>query len=273
MDIVSFNGGGAKGKRVTSFLNAQNKNIHVADMYAGTSTGSIIAAMLALGFTPAEINKKYDLLGSQVFHKEMLRFGILKEKYDNSNLIQLARETYGDVRFGDLKKDLFIPVLNITCEKVDFIRTTTEKYKKVLVSDAVIASSSAPSFFAPYSFGGCVYVDGGMAVNNPSFASFTEAKKKTGSINHKMISLTTGSDIDADYDAMRKWTIADAPHLINVILSEQERSSDHYCKHWIKDYQRIEMNATLSSGNIDDFSKKNTLLMEKEGILTVKELK
>ena len=273
MKILSINGGGAKGMRVASFLNSQTKGLEFADMYAGTSTGSIICAMLAVGHSTNKIKKTYETLGQEVFKKSFLRMGLLREKYDNRNLIQLAHETYGDIRFGDLNTDLFIPVLNITHKKVDFIRTTSEKYKKVLVMDAVIASSSAPSFFKPYYFGGCIYIDGGVAINNPCFASYTEAKKKTGQIHHSLTSLTTGSDVIEDYEAMRSWTVSDAPDLINVILNEQERSSHYYASQWISDYQRIEMLSNLSSGKIDYFSNSNTRNMILEGQNTAKQLK
>lgn len=272
MKILSINGGGAKGLRVASFLDEQTKGLEFADMYAGASTGAIISAMLATGCSTKKIKQAYVTLGKEVFRKSFFRIGLLREKYDNSNLIQLAHETYFDIRFGDLKSDLLIPVLNITQKKVDFIRTNAEKYKKVLVRDAVIASSSAPAFFKPYSFDGCAYIDGGISMNNTCFASYTEAKKKTGQIHHELTSLTTGSDVIQDYDALRKWTISDAPELIDVILSEQEQLSHYYASQWVADYKRIEMLSHLSSGKIDDFSEKNIELMIIEGILTAKKL-
>ena len=46
---------------------------HYFDLIAGTSTGAIIAAALALGWSVEEVVKKYFALGSRVFQRSLLR--------------------------------------------------------------------------------------------------------------------------------------------------------------------------------------------------------
>jgi hypothetical protein len=274
MKIVTFNGGGAKGQRTATYLSEQERQgfkIHEADFFAGTSYGSIQAGLLSIGFTPSQIEKKCIDLGPKVFQKEPFRFGIFREKYDNENLINLCKETFQGVEFGELKKHLVIPIVNITYGKVDFISTVSEKNKKMKVEDVVIASCSAPSFFKPYSFGGSHYIDGGMAMNNMCFSAWIEANKISKEA-HTVTSLTTGSETVEDYKAMLRWAIKDAPHLINILLNEQDQTSHHYAEQVIgnDNYQRIEMISDLSSGKIDDFSKENTILMIQEGMRTAR---
>src|ERR1043165_8613080 len=56
---------------------------HYFDLIAGTSTGAIIAATLALGWTVEEIRKRYMALGERVFTRSLLRQGVLRAKYDD----------------------------------------------------------------------------------------------------------------------------------------------------------------------------------------------
>src|SRR5215208_4491474 len=53
------------------------------DLIAGTSTGAIIAATLAMGWSVEEIRKRYMSLGERVFTRSLLRQGVLRAKYDD----------------------------------------------------------------------------------------------------------------------------------------------------------------------------------------------
>src|SRR4030095_12192993 len=59
---------------------------HYFDLIAGTSTGAIIAATLALGWTVEEIRTRYMALGERVFTRSLLRQGVLRAKYDDVTL-------------------------------------------------------------------------------------------------------------------------------------------------------------------------------------------
>ena len=58
---------------------------HYFDLIAGTSTGAIIAAALALGWTVEKLRAKYMDLGEIVFKKSLLRNGLLRAKYDEAS--------------------------------------------------------------------------------------------------------------------------------------------------------------------------------------------
>ena len=77
--ILSFDGGGIRGVISLTFLKNLEKDTTIsisqkADLIAGTSTGSIIAAALGVGMTPDEILDFYTSMNQKIFKaKEALR--------------------------------------------------------------------------------------------------------------------------------------------------------------------------------------------------------
>ena len=84
---------------------------HYFDLIAGTSTGAIIAAALALGMKVEEISKIYLELGQRVFEKSYFRQGFLRALYDEKALIAELKKVYGETTTlgsTDLKTGLLI---------------------------------------------------------------------------------------------------------------------------------------------------------------------
>ncbi len=65
---LAFSGGGVKGAAHIGVLKALLENNIKIDVVAGTSAGSIVAAMYALGYTPEEMLKLF-----KYFSKDMLK--------------------------------------------------------------------------------------------------------------------------------------------------------------------------------------------------------
>jgi hypothetical protein len=106
--ILALDGGGLRGiltlgllQQVEDVLRERQggdndfRLSHYFDLIAGTSTGAIIAATLALGWRVEDIRKKYMDLGSKVFHKSWFRLGLVRAKYDERELIAELREVFG----------------------------------------------------------------------------------------------------------------------------------------------------------------------------------
>jgi patatin-like phospholipase/acyl hydrolase len=73
--IISFDGGGARGLFPVTFLsNLENRypSQRLISLYSGTSTGSILAASLALGIELPEIEEFYKNLSQAIFKKRRL---------------------------------------------------------------------------------------------------------------------------------------------------------------------------------------------------------
>jgi hypothetical protein len=106
--ILALDGGGLRGiltlgilQEIENLLRARHGNdprfrlCHYFDLVAGTSTGAIIAATVALGWSVDQIRAKYMDLGSRVFEKSLFRQGLLRAKYDESRLINELQDVYG----------------------------------------------------------------------------------------------------------------------------------------------------------------------------------
>ena len=69
--IVSLDGGGIRGVLTAALLERldieQPGFLAQVDLYAGTSTGGILALALASGLTPTEARNLYERLGAKVF--------------------------------------------------------------------------------------------------------------------------------------------------------------------------------------------------------------
>ena len=113
--ILALDGGGLRGiltlgllKQIEDELRGRHGNdpafrlCHYFDLIAGTSTGAIIAAALAIGWSVDEITKKYFELGSRVFQRSLLRQGLFRAKYDEARLIDELKAVYGaETTLGD----------------------------------------------------------------------------------------------------------------------------------------------------------------------------
>lgn len=106
--ILALDGGGLRGilslgllQKIENILRERHQAgddfrlSHYFDLIAGTSTGAIIAATLAMGWTVEEIRKRYMSLGERVFTRSLLRQGVLRAKYDDATLISELKKVYG----------------------------------------------------------------------------------------------------------------------------------------------------------------------------------
>ncbi len=106
--ILALDGGGLRGilslgllQKVENVLRERHgagddfRLSHYFDLIAGTSTGAIIAATLAMGWKVEEIRARYMMLGERVFTRSLLRQGVLRAKYDEATLIAELKKVYG----------------------------------------------------------------------------------------------------------------------------------------------------------------------------------
>ncbi|HKZ74687.1 MAG TPA: patatin-like phospholipase family protein [Steroidobacteraceae bacterium] len=115
--ILALDGGGLRGilslailQQVETVLrerhdgDADFRLAHYFDLIAGTSTGAIIAAALAMGRSVEWIRGQYMQLGKRVFEKSWLRQGFLRAKYDEGQLVKELQEVFGaDTTLGGPK--------------------------------------------------------------------------------------------------------------------------------------------------------------------------
>lgn len=208
--ILALDGGGLRGilslallKRIEDVLRARHRAgdefrlCHYFDLIAGTSTGAIIAATLAMGWTVDELHAKYLELGERVFQKSWLRQGLVRAKYDEAKLIAELKKVFGaKTTLGDptLKTGLLVMTKRIdTGSPWPLSNHPQGKYfaarpggvignGEYPLWQVVRASTAAPMFFEPESLTiargpgkktvAGEFVDGGVSpYNNPAFAA------------------------------------------------------------------------------------------------------
>ena len=206
---VSLAGGGIRGIAHVGVLKAlEENNIKVAAI-AGTSAGSIIATLYAMGYSPYYIYllfKRYARDIINIRSKPIIngitnfirnnKIGIaglsdgneFEKMYD-----ELARKK-GFRLIGDIKMPLLVSAVDIG-ESKEYIFTNCASRKNIKdnyiteigIGRAVRASSSFPAIFCPCEYKNHIFMDGGVLNNLP-----TEELKKV--YTGKIISVNFESD-------------------------------------------------------------------------------
>lgn len=155
---VVLSGGGIRGIAHIGFLKAlEELGVEVSN-YSGASSGSIIAALAAAGYTADEIldiAKKHQI------------FSFIKPKWPNLGLTALdkvpvvLKEYISENSFEKLEKPMAVSISGITSGKY-VIKSEGPLF------EVIQASCSIPILFKPVEIDGELYVDGGLMNNLPS---------------------------------------------------------------------------------------------------------
>ncbi len=183
---IAIDGGGIRGVMVTQALKmleeALGASIHnSARLYAGTSTGSIISAALAVGLNASQVHDLYLKLAETVFPRSWrtVLFPMSRYRYPSEPLEAALREQLGNRKMKDLWKDLQLTDLVITSfdvltNKTLFIKPWKVEYQDWLISYAVMTSSCVPTYFPPVDGR---YLDGGVgSYANPCYLAAYEVQ-------------------------------------------------------------------------------------------------
>lgn len=227
--ILSVDGGGIRGiipltclVRYESVLGKPSREAF--DMVAGTSTGAIIAAGVALGISARGILSLYRNLAQEAFRR-LPWWQILLNKgnhrYSNEFIEYTLTELGAEVPLNSLPIDVMITAKNLDTSRTDFfVRDNPGNagmWGSISLKDAVLASIAAPTYFPAHSATvqgeQYIWVDGGVGVaGNPSYQAAVEAIHYSdgayipGEI--QMLSFGTGRlphDIDADEASILDW--------------------------------------------------------------------
>lgn len=186
--ILSIDGGGMKGVYAASFLHELEKKnkIRICDYFdiiAGTSTGGIIAAALAVGISAEQILNLYMKNGAKIFPSGK-HFRFFHSKYKRDPLQIALDNVFGERKIAECETRLLIPTVNIANGNVSVFKTPHAPDlcydKDLLIVDCLLATSAAPIYFEPYKMQGGVYIDGGIGANNPSLIALIEGKTRCG---------------------------------------------------------------------------------------------
>lgn len=211
MNFLTLDGGGSKGVYTLGILKEfealVNKPLHeFFDVVYGTSTGSIIAALIGLGHTVSEIEEMYFDLIPKIMKKS-------SASGKSSMLKKELTKVFGDKTFEDFKTGVSIVATNYTTEKpLIFKRDVQQAYKMkntfkpgfgCTIETAVLASCAACPIFEKVTVktqnqGTLTAIDGGFIANNPTLFAITDATQslKIAPEDIAILSLGTGNFIE-----------------------------------------------------------------------------
>lgn len=188
---LSLAGGGVKGAAHIGALQALEEEKINIDYIGGTSSGSIVATLYAMGFEPKEIYtifKKYckkikyvdfinviKLIGGLILNRKIVIDGL-----NNGKQIEKLIEKMANIKnienIADIKKPLVIPSVDMC--KGNLVCFTSFAFRKefsdniifvnnVKIGKAVQASCSYPVIFSPCDYDDTKLIDGGIRENVP----------------------------------------------------------------------------------------------------------
>ncbi len=203
--VLSLDGGGSKGVYTLGVLKeveaaAGKPRCEVFDLVFGTSTGSIIAALIALGYRISEI--------------ETLYFELIPEVMSNGTaagrtnaLNAQAEKVFQKKTFAEFKIPIGIVCANCDLERPMIFKSTVQQshgraatFKPgfgCTIAEAVVASCSAYPFFQMITVktenqGSPLLMDGGYVANNPTLFALADAHQAFQKSYAEIVVLSVG---------------------------------------------------------------------------------
>jgi len=275
--ILSLDGGGLRGVLTAKLLErletAHPGFLSQVDLFAGTSTGGVLALGLALGRSPWDMGQLYTGAAEKVFADsvwdDIRDLGKLTgADYSNRPLKQAILDLVGEITLGDLPKRVLISSFQLDNNphtsgvprtwKAKFFHNFpsphSDAHEKVV--DIALRTGSAPTYFPIYQG----YVDGGVVVNNPSMCALAQAlHPETGGQKLEEVTLlSSGTGIISIYltEKDADWGLAQwAPHLLSIMIEGGVGVADYQCRQILGDrYLRIDPVLPISMG-MDDLAQ------------------
>ena len=156
---VVLSGGGARGLAHIGVLQGMAESGMELDRVGGTSMGSFVAAMHAMGMSPSAMQSlcRRELVERHPFRDVTVpRTALVKGR---AARLMLSR-VFGAVHIEQLPIDFF-------CVSADLVSAETVVHRTGLVAEATTASMAVPGWMPPVASGERLLVDGGLLDNLP----------------------------------------------------------------------------------------------------------
>jgi NTE family protein/lysophospholipid hydrolase len=201
-------GGGARGFAHIGVIKALEEKGLPIDLIGGTSIGSIIAALYAMGWdceTMLQKSKELFLKKKPLNDFTLPLISLIKgRKFD-----RISQEVFGEACIEDLWLNYFCVSCNLTDSKV-FVSDKGPVWK------AIRASSSLPGILAPVLDKGKVLIDGGILNNLPGDVM---RKKDAGIVI--VVDVNPQQDLKVNYDVIPSpWKV-----LLNKLLPSKKAAN------------------------------------------------
>ncbi len=274
-NIVVFDGGGVRGRFGLEFccLLAEGQDVPLSQLFSmivGVSAGAMIGTIVALGLldnmkTAAATCASFYTFMPQMFSKRNALGPTLAPKYDGSGKLNALRKILGSRTFADIKTPLVICCCTPGGAPYEFC-SWDEKFKHVLLADALDASSAAPIYFPPVKIANQWLIDGGVIANKPLETALLAAMSQFDQVHIRLLSIGTTEKSTRALDFMSQKGKASTMGalawigvgLLNIMLGVEDDTTERLMKAMFAErFMRIECEATNIT--IDDYSKASSV--------------
>lgn len=295
--ILTLDGGGIRGVLTAVLLKRLDRIqpgfLDKIDLFAGTSTGGILALALAAGFTPEECKDLYVRFGPEIFANPIPDWvdggSLFGAKYENDSLARALRRYFGDRTLKDLLPRQVL-ISSFDLDNQDSANRNPEQFRTWKakffhnyaaeergadlaegVVDVALRTSAAPTYFPVYDG----YIDGGVVANNPSMCAVAQALDSARHVNAQgdlvpvtlndivVLSLGTGRNqqfVPREQGAnigLLHWAV----HLVNILVDGTADVAHYQCGQLLRD-RYCRLNPTLREAIDLDSHKKTERLIE-----------
>lgn len=283
--ILCLDGGGIRGLYSAQILKRIQNDCDINfyddfDLIVGTSTGSILAGSIVKKIDINTVISLYKDEGKNIFKKRWFsKIGLFSSKYSSKVLQEQLIKMFEDTTLGDISKPLLINATDIGNSTQFVFKTTFNgqsddkgnpkrlvRDKNILLSDAVLASSSAPIFFPPHKVGNFLLADGGLWANSPVLVALAEAKKifKAKPKDVVVVSVGTGVEENDYHINTKQWGFLTGwkrEKLISMILNLQTKTNNSLLQFLMPKENILRLTYTSDKTlPLDDVSQNENLL-------------
>ena len=264
--IISFDGGGVRGVIPVVLLQRLQREsglgelLSKAHLFAGTSTGGLIALSLASELTLEAVLELYQQRAQHIFHKTLLDDirdldRLIGAPYKAKNLSGQLRDVFGDRRLDQLNKRVLVPAFDLDNEDPDPAKRTWKP--KIFHNfpgpdsdgarrayNVATYTASAPTYF-PTADG---YVDGGVFATNPAMCALAQTQDPRNDPDDRgtlddlvLLSFGTGHSLQYIDGPSHDWGYLQwIRPLINLMLDGVNGIADYQCQQMLRSrYRRI----------------------------------
>ncbi|HEY3780094.1 MAG TPA: patatin-like phospholipase family protein [Fimbriimonadaceae bacterium] len=286
--ILSIDGGGIRGVLTAALLDKLNTAAPTflpnVDLFAGTSTGALLAAGLAKGNSPKQMEDLYVNQGPGIF-KDPNPFdaatridGVARARYPGGGRLNAISSVFKNITLDDLPKKIIIATFDLDDHlppptpanaahptwKAKFYHNFpgADSDGAEKVTDVLMRSSAAPTYFPIYQN----HVDGGMVANNPSMCALAQALdpvRGPGVQLDDIVILSVGTGANPDFIAsedgdwgLLQWKVAP----LNMMMDGSAGLADYQCGQILTGrYFRLQIDLPGNIG-LDDASQIQNLI-------------
>lgn len=284
--ILSMDGGGIRGvltaRLLQRIVEERSDFLSKVNLFAGTSTGALLAVGLAKGILPSKLVEIYQQNGSKIFDNNVVHEvgslgGLISAKYGTQQRYDGIHEAVGDATLDELLPK-HVLVASFELDSLNAAapdRTPPRRWKAKFfhnykgsqsdghqkAMDVVMRSSAAPTYFPIYEG----FIDGGVVANNPSMCALAQAiEPNTGGQDIKnvvLLSIGTGTKPQFMPERDSNWGIAEWNFkLLDLLFDSGSGLADYQCRQLLGSrYTRLNVNLQENIG-LDAASKVGELV-------------